>query len=136
MKKYTTLEVIKELKNSTDNNLRFDGKGCNGEDVYAKKIDRKGQQCIVLCYDKENEIKPLELNTFVLNMEWMVSDREVDVLTAMKEHYDGKDIYCIIGDERINYKREIGCQLQEDDGTAIGSLEIINGKWFIKGGSK
>jgi hypothetical protein len=135
-KQYTTLEMINELTREGNENLKFKGTHFHGGIVIVDYREFNGSCQKRVMWNDEEKQKPFDINEFTLTIKWtkIEEDRRVNVVTAMKEHYENnRDIYVIIEGVRNDYKRVLGCQLKDQDEAPIGSKEIVYGEWYVRG---
>ncbi len=67
-----------------------------------------------------------------LHHDWEEVKKPVDFITAIIAFHAGKDIYCINGDYRFDFKYKPYRGLKDIFGNPISSSDILNGKWYIE----
>jgi hypothetical protein len=128
MKTWEVMKMLAENPNLKFKNLSFD----YGKNAYLCRHANG--------FYRLNNVKQLEhdedLNHMFLNAndEWEIFDEEVDFMTAIKAHNQGKEIYCLIGDTKYTYQPTMSTLLQDGDGLGMTSDEILKGEWHINYG--
>jgi hypothetical protein len=107
MKSYKFSEVVREYENGYKGNFkREDGMII----YYGKKL--------LFTVDETNEV-------------WYKQDKQVDFMTAINYIDKGREVYCVLSEDRIYHYND--AILHDDEyNVAISTNEILNGTWYIK----
>ena len=128
MKKYKTWEVIKML---TENpKLKFEARNDIGTIL---KNENRG----VRFYENGENVQRYGV---MIYEEWTLVQESVSFMEAIKAYHEGKPVRCELEGEinfKDRFKRSVGensggYDVENIFGVAIGTREILEGKWFIE----
>lgn len=131
MKKYKTWEAFKILEENPESRLKFKTVTDNGT-VLILRVGGFGYYHIT---NIDGAAKGASDNLHINNQEWELVKEPVDFIEAIKAYDEGKTIICKLdfGDIAYEPKRqtEYG-RVLESWSEAIGTKEILEGKWYIQ----